>query len=269
MAELRSSTGVNPMNYQIGIGNVLASEAQAGALPEGRNSPQRCAHGLYAEQLSGSAFTAPRAQNQRTWVYRRLPSVVTGGFGSFANPQWCPPEDLPAAPPAPLRWAPLPLPGHDTPRDFVEGLVLYAQCGDPDLHVGIGISLYAANRSMQQRALFNADAEMLLLPQQGSLRIQTELGWLVVEPGELALVPRGLAFRVELDGPSRGYVCENWGRLVPMAWPRRVTFWPLWLPWMPTSKRLRSCANRGGGCGVLSRRTAPSMWRRGTALCTQ
>jgi homogentisate 1,2-dioxygenase len=144
-------------------------------------------------------------------VYRRLPSVVTGGFGSFANPQWCPPEDLPAAPPAPLRWAPLPLPGHDTPRDFVEGLVLYAQCGDPDLHVGIGISLYAANRSMQQRALFNADAEMLLLPQQGSLRIQTELGWLVVEPGELALVPRGLAFRVELDGPSRGYVCENYG----------------------------------------------------------
>ncbi|WP_374657983.1 homogentisate 1,2-dioxygenase [Inhella sp.] len=198
------------LTYQTGIGNLLASEALPGSLPQGRNSPQRCAHGLYAELLSGSAFTAPRAQNQRSWMYRRRPSVAEGTFAAYAQPRWC--ADTPAVAPAPWRWAPLPIPAQD--HDFADGLVAYAMAGDPDAHAGMSALLYTATRSMTQRALQNADGEMLIVPQQGSLRIQTELGWLAVEPGEIALIPRGLAFRVELDGAEnghRGYVCENHG----------------------------------------------------------
>ncbi len=194
--------------YLSGLGNVLSSEALPGTLPVGRNSPQQCPRGLYAEQFSGSAFTAPRAHNQRSWLYRRLPSVVSRAFAPYEQALWCTPE-TPKAAPAPLRWAPLPLP--ERAHDFVDGLVTYAQCGEPDGFTGMTALLYTANRSMARRSLLNADAEMLLLPQQGSLRIQTELGWLAVEPGELVLIPRGLAFRVEVDGPSRGYVCENHG----------------------------------------------------------
>ena len=194
--------------YLNGLGNLLSSEALPDTLPLGRNSPQQCPRGLYAEQFSGSAFTAPRAHNQRSWLYRRLPSVVCGAFAPYEQARWCAGEP-PKAAPAPLRWAPLPI--QEGAHDFIDGLVNYAQCGDPDAFSGMTASLYTANRSMARRALCNADAEMLLLPQQGSLRIQTELGWLAVEPGELALIPRGLAFRVELDGPSRGYVCENQG----------------------------------------------------------
>ena len=196
------------LSYQIGIGNLLASEALPGALPQGRNSPQRCPLGLYAELLSGSAFTAARAQNQRSWMYRRLPSVRTGRFEAYAQLRWCPEDAALHAAPAPLRWAPLPIVGE---QDFVDGLQLYAQAGDPDAHSGMAALLYTATRSMQDRALLNADAEMLIVPQQGALRLQTELGWLAVAPGEIALIPRGLAFRVELDAPCRGYVCENYG----------------------------------------------------------
>ncbi len=198
---------MTPLSYQTGIGNLLASEALPGSLPQGRNSPQRCAHGLYAELLSGSAFTAPRAQNQRSWMYRRLPSVAEGAFAPYAQPRWC--QDTPVVAPAPWRWAPLPIAAEA--HDFVDGLVAYALSGDPDAHSGMSALLYTATRSMQQRALQNADGEMLIVPQQGLLRIQTELGWLAVEPGEIALIPRGLAFRVEVDGPARGYVCENHG----------------------------------------------------------
>lgn len=191
-----------------GFGNWHASEALPGALPQGRNSPQRCAHGLYAEQLSGAAFTAPRAHNLHSWLYRRLPSVVAGRYQAYAQARWCPEQAAPLAAPEPLRWNPLPISGE---QDFVDGLVRYAHCGDPDLHLGLAPSLYTATRSMQGRALLNADAEMLLIPQQGGLRLQTEFGWLEVQPGAFALIPRGVAFRVEVDGPSRGYVGENFG----------------------------------------------------------
>jgi homogentisate 1,2-dioxygenase len=197
------------LNYQTGIGNLLASEALQGSLPQGRNSPQRCAHGLYAELISGTAFTAPRAENLRSWTYRRLPSVAVGAFSAYQQPLWCPEEAPPLWTPAPLRWHALPIDAGE--RDFVDGLVRYASAGDPDAHSGMAALLYTATASMTRRALLNADAEMLLVPQQGSLRIQTEFGWLAVEPGEIALVPRGIAFRVEVDGPSRGYVCENYG----------------------------------------------------------
>jgi homogentisate 1,2-dioxygenase len=194
-----------------GFGNHHASEAVPGALPQGRNSPQQVAHGLYAELLSGSAFTAPRADNRRSWLYRRQPSVVTGGYEALAHATWTTgAAGGVVTPPDPLRWNPFPIP--ESPADFIEGLYTVAACGDADAQSGVGALVYLANRSMGRRALVNADGEMLLVPQQGRLVITTELGVLTVRPGEIALMPRGMAFKVELpDGLSRGYVCENYG----------------------------------------------------------
>ena len=199
------------LHYQSGFGNEYASEAVPGALPQGRNSPQRPPLGRYAELLSGTAFTAPRAVNRRTWMYRRQPSVVSGGFAPYEQPLWTTGAAGGAlSPPDPLRWNPFPIP--DTPLDFVDGLRTLCANGDAAAQSGMGVLVYTANQSMQRRALVNADGEMLLVPQQGRLRISTELGVMDVAPGEIALLPRGLAFRVELpDGPSRGYVAENYG----------------------------------------------------------
>lgn len=197
--------------YLAGFGNHFATEAVPGTLPQGRNSPQRVAHGLYAELLSGTAFTAPRAENRRTWMYRRQPSVVTGAYAPYQQPRWTSgAAGGVAVPPDPLRWNPFPI---TTPEaDFVEGLATVCANGDPDAHCGLGVLVYTAGRSMQRRALVNADGEMLIVPQQGRLVITTELGVLDVKPGEIALVPRGLAFKVALpDGPSRGYVADNHG----------------------------------------------------------
>jgi homogentisate 1,2-dioxygenase len=196
--------------YQPGFGNLFATEALPGALPVGRNSPQHVAHGLYAELLSGSAFTAPRHANQRSWLYRGQPSVVVGGFEPFAQP-WLKTgaKDGQVAPPDPMRWHPIPIP--EAPTDFVEGLRTIVVNGDADAQTGIAAHLVLANRSMTRRALVNADGEMLLVPQQGRLTITTELGVLAVAPGEIALLPRGMAFKVAVDGPTRCYVCENHG----------------------------------------------------------
>ena len=204
----------DPLRYQSGFGNHFASEALPGALPKGRNSPQRVAHGLYAELVSGTAFTAPRADNRRSWLYRRQPSVVTGAYTPWAQPRWTSGAagGVPV-PPDPLRWAPFPLPGADAgPVDFVDGLATVAANGDVEAQTGMAALVYAANASMGRRALVNADGEMLLVPQQGRLRISTEQGLLDVRPGEIALLPRGLAFSIALpDGASRGYVAENYG----------------------------------------------------------
>ncbi|HEY6354958.1 MAG TPA: homogentisate 1,2-dioxygenase, partial [Burkholderiaceae bacterium] len=199
------------LRYQSGFGNEFASEAAPGALPQGRNSPQQAPHGLYAELLSGTAFTAPRAVNRRTWMYRRQPSVVSGAYVPYAQPLWTSGAaggvDMP---PDPLRWNPFQIP--DAPLDFVDGIRTLVANGDPLAQAGMAALVYTANRSMKQRALVNADGEMLFVPQQGRLRITTELGRMEVAPGEIALLPRGLAFRIELpDGPSRGYACENYG----------------------------------------------------------
>jgi homogentisate 1,2-dioxygenase len=200
-----------------GFGNHFASEAVPGALPVGRNSPQRVAHGLYAELLSGTAFTAPRAENRRTWLYRRQPGVVTGAHQPLEHPLWCtgphtaPGHDLPVAP-DPLRWHPFALPGDAAAVDFVDGLVTICRNGDPDAQAGIAIHVVLANRSMERRALVNADGEMLIVPQQGRLTVTTELGDLEAAPGQIVLVPRGMAFKVALpDGACRAYVCENHG----------------------------------------------------------
>lgn len=198
------------LRYQSGFGNQFASEAVEGALPVGRNSPQRVALGLYAELLSGTAFTAPRAENQRTWLYRRLPSVVVGGYEPLAQPFLkTGAKDGVPTPPDPLRWHPVAIP--DQPLDFVEGLRTIAVNGDPEAQTGMAAHLYLANRSMTDTAFVNADGEMLLVPQQGALTVTTELGILDVAPGEIALLPRGMAFKIGVEGPSRGYICENYG----------------------------------------------------------
>jgi len=197
--------------YQSGFGNEFASEAVAGALPQGRNSPQRAPLELYAELISGTAFTAPRAENRRTWVYRRQPSVVSGAFQPYAQAGWASGAQRGAAlPPEPLRWTPFEIPAE--PTDFIDGIRTIAANGDAEAQSGVAAHVYLCNRSMRDRALMNADGEMLLVPQQGRLVIRTELGVLEVKPGEIALLPRGIAFRVEVpDGPSRGYICENYG----------------------------------------------------------
>ena len=196
--------------YQSGFGNEFASEAVPGTLPEGRNSPQKVAHGLYAEQVSGTAFTAPRHANRRSWLYRIRPAAMHGPFQPFEQSRLH--NDFETGPVTPdqLRWSPLPLP--EVPVDFVDGLVTMAGNGSPASQSGIGIHMYAANRDMQGRFFYDADGELLIVPQQGRLHIETELGVLDVAPQEIAVVPRGIRFRVALpDGPSRGYVCENFG----------------------------------------------------------
>ncbi len=196
--------------YLAGFGNQFISEVVPGALPQGRNSPQQAPKGLYAELVSGSAFTAPRHANQRTWVYRRQPSVVTGAYAPYEQPFW---KSGAAAgehaPPDPMRWHPVPVP--EAPLDFVDGLRTVVVNGDPDAQTGMAAHLVVMNRSMDGRALVNADGEMLVVPQQGELTFVTELGLLDAKPGEVVLLPRGLAFSVKVKGPSRAYVCENHG----------------------------------------------------------
>ncbi|MET0351835.1 MAG: homogentisate 1,2-dioxygenase [Rhizobacter sp.] len=198
------------MSYQSGFGNTFATEAIPGTLPVGRNSPQHVAHGLYAEQLSGTAFTAPRADNRRSWLYRIRPAAVHGPFTPMPASRLTSDFQQAPTPPNPLRWDPLPLP--DAATDFVDGLVTMAGNGHPDHQSGCGIHVYAANRSMTHRFFYDADGELLVVPEHGRLRLATELGVIDLEPQEIAVIPRGVRFRVELpDGVARGYVLENFG----------------------------------------------------------
>ncbi|MDP3086501.1 MAG: homogentisate 1,2-dioxygenase [Rubrivivax sp.] len=197
-------------HYLSGFGNQMQSEAVAGALPVGRNSPQQVAHGLYAELLSGSAFTAPRHDNRRSWLYRRQPSALSGRSEPLAHATLkTGAKDGVTAPPDPMRWHPIAIP--EAPLDFVDGLHTVVVNGDADAQTGVAAHLALMNRSMQRRAFVNADGEMLIVPQQGRLTITTELGVLDVAPGQIALLPRGMVFKVGVDGPSRAYVCENYG----------------------------------------------------------
>lgn len=199
--------------YIPGFGNHVATEAVAGALPIGRNSPQHVPFGLYAEQLSGTAFTAPRAENRRSWMYRLRPSANHGAFRPYDGAPLLKSAPFDAVPPSPnrLRWDPLPMPA--TPTDWVDGLITYGGNGDVGTGHGVAIHLYAATADMR-RAFFSADGEMLIVPQQGRLTIETELGRIEVEPLQIALIPRGVRFRIALpDGQARGYVLENYGAL--------------------------------------------------------
>jgi len=199
------------LRYMSGFGGHFESEAVEGALPKGRNSPQRPAFGLYAEQLSGSAFTAPRHENRRSWLYRLRPSADHRPFVSYDGAKLFALGTV-NAPLAPnrLRWtAPDDLPGG---ADFVDGMVTMLANRDPSDLEGVAVHLYRAERSMEKRVFVNADGELLVIPQQGAIEIQTELGRIEVGPGDVALIPRGVKFRVKLlDGEARGYVAENHG----------------------------------------------------------
>ncbi|MBB6143520.1 homogentisate 1,2-dioxygenase [Silvibacterium bohemicum] len=197
--------------YQSGFGNEFATEAVPGALPHGQNAPQKSALGLYTEQFSGTPFTAPRASNRRTWTYRIRPSVTHKPYqeidakmirsGPFA--------EVPT-PPNQLRWNPLPIP--ETRTDFVDGIVTLGGNGDPAFQTGVAVHLYAANASMRDRFFYNADGELLIVPQDGLLLLHTELGILSIAPGEIGVIPRGVKFRVEIEAKAaRGYLCENYG----------------------------------------------------------
>ncbi|MEO0316295.1 MAG: homogentisate 1,2-dioxygenase [Pseudomonadota bacterium] len=201
-------------SYQSGFGNEFATEAMPGVLPAGQNSPQKVAHGLYAEQLSGTAFTAPRSENQRSWLYRIRPAAMHQPFAKVFHPTLqSGPFDEIAASPNQLRWNPFPIPS--TPADFIEGLMTIAGNGSADSQTGVAIHVYAANRSMQDRFFYNADGELLIVPQQGGVSLRTEFGVLDMAPGEIAVVPRGVRFAVDLQADSaRGYVCENYGQLL-------------------------------------------------------
>ncbi|VVD67430.1 homogentisate 1,2-dioxygenase [Pandoraea pneumonica] len=201
------------LGYLSGFLNEFATEALPGALPVGQNSPQRAPYGLYAEQLSGTAFTAPRGHNRRSWVYRIRPAAMHKPFTEIEQSRWLSRFDEVAAPPNQMRWDPLPMPSE--PTDFVDGMVTMGGNGSPDGQRGCGIHLYAANQSMEGRFFYNADGELLIVPQEGRLRLATEFGVMDVEPYEIAVVPRGVRFRVTLlDGTARGYVCENYGALL-------------------------------------------------------
>ena len=198
--------------YLAGFGNQFETEALAGALPVGRNSPQRCAYGLYAEQLSGSPFTAPRARNERSWLYRIRPTLAHWGrFRRAPAGLW---QTAPGAaadlPIAPLRWDPIAIP--QQPLAFPDAMRTMTTTGDAAAQNGMAAHVYVITRSMQDEYFWNADGEMLFVPQQGGLRFCTEFGIIEAEPCEIAVIPRGVKLRLELcDGPARGYVCENYG----------------------------------------------------------
>ncbi len=198
------------LNYLSGFGNENASEAHSGALPIGQNSPQKPAFGLYAEQLSGTPFTVPRRDARRTWMYRIRPTAMHPPYRRIESHLLC--GDLAAATPNRLRWDPLPIPEKAT--DFPDGIVTVLSNSETTCGNGVTIHQYHANRDMR-RAFWNADGELLIVPQLGGLAIDTELGQLTVAPGEIVVIPRGIRFRVALpDGQARGYICENHGSML-------------------------------------------------------
>ncbi|MGD9588859.1 MAG: homogentisate 1,2-dioxygenase [Pyrinomonadaceae bacterium] len=221
------------LKYNTGFGNEFATEAVEGALPVGRNSPQKAPLGLYAEQFSGTAFTVPRVHNKRTWTYRIRPSVMHKPFEQIDSKMWrSTPFDEVITTPNQLRWDPLPLPSE--PTDFIDGITTIAGNGDVFSQAGISIHIYACNADMTDRYFYNADGEMLIVPELGGLTIYSELGVIRVSPGEVCCIPRGLKFRVKVSGgdasvnerasepnpkstlpdghvSARGYICENYG----------------------------------------------------------
>ena len=203
----------NTVAYMPGFGNDFETESLSGALPQGQNSPQKCNYGLYAEQLSGSPFTAPRGTNERSWLYRIRPSVRhTTRFERVGHEHWL---SAPTLSPESFalgqyRWDPLPMPAERT--TFIEGMRTITMAGDTATQVGMASHVYLCNADMEDDYFFNADGELLIVPQVGRMRVFTEMGIMEVKPNEICLIPRGMIFKAMcLDGEARGYVCENYG----------------------------------------------------------
>jgi len=195
-----------------GFGNDFETEALDGALPQGQNSPQRCPYGLYAEQLSGTPFTAPRGKNERSWCYRIQPSVKhTNRFKKIEMPFWKSAphilDDIISL--GQYRWNPI---SSDTKTNFINGMRTMTTAGDVNTQVGMAAHIYVATENMENEYFYSADSELLIVPQEGQLRFFTEMGIIDLEPQEIAIIPRGLLFKAEiLNGPARGFVCENYG----------------------------------------------------------
>jgi homogentisate 1,2-dioxygenase len=207
--------------YMSGFGNSFETEALPGALPVGRNSPQKVAYGLYAEQLSGSPFTAPQATNQRSWLYRIRPTVRhVGRLARIdrGNIRTAPEREDGTQMLIQRRWGPVPIPSDQ--RTFVTGLSTVTTAGDAEAMTGMAAHLLFVTQSMTREHFFDADGELLVVAQHGGLRFRTEFGVIEITPGEICIIPRGIIFRVELiDGPARAYVCENYGN--PLTLPDR------------------------------------------------
>ncbi|PQO22525.1 homogentisate 1,2-dioxygenase [Rhodobacteraceae bacterium WD3A24] len=215
MVRAAAHTGTHE-GYMPGFGNDFETEALPGALPQGMNSPQKCNYGLYAEQLSGTPFTAPRGQNERTWCYRIRPSVRhTARFSRIDLPYWksAPHVDPDVISLGQYRWDPVPLPAGDEGLTFLTGMRTMTTAGDVNTQVGMASHVYLITDSMVDEYFYSADSELLVVPQEGRLRFYTELGIIDLEPREIAILPRGMVFRVEVvEGPARGFICENYGQ---------------------------------------------------------
>ncbi|XP_068222933.1 homogentisate 1,2-dioxygenase [Palaemon carinicauda] len=194
------------LKYLSGFGSELATEALPGALPEGQNNPQVCPYGLYAEQLSGTAFTAPRESNKRAWLYRIRPCVVHTPFAPMKHPHFLSEFGKRHPNPNQLRWNPFDIPTE--PTDFVSGFRTVCGAGDPLSRHGCAIHVYVCNTSMGDSAMYNSDGDFLIVPQQGALNITTEFGRLLVEPNEICVIQQGMRFKVDVNGPTRGYILE-------------------------------------------------------------
>ncbi|TAN11141.1 MAG: homogentisate 1,2-dioxygenase [Burkholderiaceae bacterium] len=201
------------LKYMCGFGNEFSTEALPGALPDRGNSPQKAPYGLYAEQLSGTAFTLPRSLNRRSWLYRIRPGATHDAFEpSKAGAHWLSVFNQAPTPPNRIRWDPIAMPATRSKRDFIDGMMTVAG------NAGCGIHVYTANQAMDKRYFYNADGELLIVPQQGRLTLATEFGTLEIQPQEIAVIPRGIRFQVHLpDGAARGFVCENPG--MPLKLP--------------------------------------------------
>lgn len=200
----------NDLKYLSGFGNEFATEdpRNPNALPVKQNTPQKCPYNLYAEQLSGTAFTAPREHNQRSWFYRILPAVKHMPFtkvnNSLLTHKWDDEEPTPNQ----LRWKPFDFPSEETKVDFVDGMNTLCGAGDARIRHGLAIHIYACNKSMTDKAFFNSDGDFLIVPQQGTLYITTEFGRMMVKQNEICVIQQGIRFSVDIEEPSRGYILE-------------------------------------------------------------
>ncbi|KAK0434287.1 homogentisate 1,2-dioxygenase [Armillaria borealis] len=216
-ASFVSSPSGDPYKYQVGFGNRFASEAIPGILPQGQNHPQKNKYGLYMEGMTGSPFVAPRPQNLHAFMYRIRPSLDHKKFVRLPDSPDMESNFLPTNPkvhisPTQLNWAPPPFPSSKDEVDFIAGLKTIGGNGEPTAREGLALHIYLANADMKNKAFCDSDGDMLVVPQQGRLDVQTEFGRMMVRPGELMVIQKGMKFKVSLpDGPSRGYVQEIFG----------------------------------------------------------
>jgi homogentisate 1,2-dioxygenase len=202
---------MNDYEYLSGFGSHFTSEDKRcpNSVPKGQNSPQKCSYGLYAEQLSGTAFTAPRKENARSWLYRIRPSAVHQPFQSYEGSRFLV-SNWNEQPPNPnqMRWKPFDIPANNLKVSFTEGLHTICGAGDPCSRHGLAVHVYLCNTSMPNSAFYNSDGDFLIVPQEGVLDIITEFGRMKVAPNEICVIPQGIRYAVNVTGPSRGYILE-------------------------------------------------------------